>query len=55
MTFHERKKIRTEHYLKYEFKKKMIICTACNGIGYYDSTNNSKCSACNGIGKVKDL
>ena len=55
MTFHERKKLRTEYYFQKEFKKKLIVCTACNGTGYYDSANNPKCSACNGTGKVKEI
>lgn len=35
--------------LKFEEKK----CVACNGSGYYDTTNSPSCSSCNGTGKEK--
>ncbi len=53
MDFKERKLIRTEKYLKYEYKKKLIPCTACNGSGYYDNCINGripKCNSCKGTG-----
>ena len=34
-------------------KYKKVRCTACNGSGYYDSTNSPKCGCCNGTGKMK--
>jgi len=29
-------------------------CSACNGSGYYDTTNSPKCSSCNGTGVEKE-
>ena len=58
MTFKERKQLRTEYYLKYEYKKKLVECSACSGSGWYDSLdahgNNVRCSACDGCGKVRE-
>ena len=57
MNFHQRKKIRTEYYIKHIYKKKLVICTACNGTGYYDTTirgRTPKCSSCDGKGKCKE-
>jgi DnaJ-class molecular chaperone len=39
---------------KYIAKKIFLVdkkCVACNGSGYYDTTNSPACSACNGTGK----
>jgi len=33
-----------------ELKEK---CSACNGSGYYDTTNSPKCSSCQGKGYIK--
>lgn len=55
--FRERKKKRTERYFKEEYKKKWVVCTACNGSGYYDHCINGKtpkCGACNGTGKERE-
>ncbi len=52
--FRERKRKRTEHYFKYVFKKKMVVCGACNGSGRYDHNNSPKCGCCNGTGKIKE-
>ncbi len=30
--------------------KRVKICSACGGSGYYDSKNSPKCGACNGLG-----
>ena len=57
MDFKERKLARTERYLKYEYKKKLKPCTACNGSGYYDHCFNGripKCGSCNGTGKERE-
>lgn len=57
MDFKERKLARTERYFKYEYKKKLITCLACNGSGYYDHCYNGrtpKCSSCNGTGKERE-
>ena len=53
MDWKERKKKRTETYLK-NHGKKMTKCLACNGSGYYDTTINGripKCESCAGSGK----
>jgi len=55
--YKERKKKRTEHYVKFVYKVKLKKCTACNGSGYYDTTIRGKvpkCSACNGTGKERE-
>lgn len=55
--YRERKRLRTEWFFKYIFKKKLVPCTACNGSGYYDNTVNGrtpKCSSCNGTGKERE-
>lgn len=57
MDFKERKQQRTDRYYKYEYKKKLKNCTACNGSGYYDNCINGripKCSSCNGTGKERE-
>lgn len=41
---------------KYIAKKIVLVdkkCVACNGSGYYDTTNSPTCGACNGTGKEK--
>jgi DnaJ-class molecular chaperone len=50
-TFKERKAKRTEQFLS-TFGKKLVICSACNGTGYYDSWGSPPCGACGGKGKV---
>jgi DnaJ-class molecular chaperone len=58
MNFKERKLIRIENYLKYDYKKKLKTCISCNGSGYYDNFINGhtpKCSSCNGTGKIKEF
>ena len=50
-TFKERKAKRTERFLS-TFGKKLVICSACNGTGYYDSWGSPPCGACGGKGKV---
>lgn len=52
-SFHERKKARTEYYLKEVYKFKLRKCLACNGSGYYDSNNSPACSSCEGTGKER--
>lgn len=58
MTFHERKAQRTEYFFKHVYKKKLIICTACNGSGWYDNCdedgNSIPCGGCDGQGKVRE-
>ena len=53
MTFHERKKVRTEHYNKYIKGWKLRECGACSGSGYYDHNGSPKCESCNGSGKER--
>ena len=54
MNYQERKQNRTEKFLNEVYKKKLIVCTACNGSGYYDSQRSPKCECCKGTGKVKE-
>lgn len=58
MTFQERKAIRTEYFFRVLYKKKLVICTACNGSGWYDSCdengNSIPCGSCDGQGKVRE-
>ena len=57
MNFRDRKKQRTEHFEKYVKGWKLRLCPACNGTGYYDSSNKwgktPKCGGCNGTGKER--
>ena len=53
MTFHERKKERTEYYQKYVYGWKLKDCSACSGSGYYDDTGSPKCGGCDGTGKER--
>ncbi|AUR87547.1 heat shock protein DnaJ [Vibrio phage 1.101.O._10N.261.45.C6] len=50
-TFHERKTERTEHYFRYEYKNKLITCTACSGYRYYCG---NPCGFCEGTGKQRE-
>jgi DnaJ-class molecular chaperone len=50
----ERKKQRTEYYNKFIAGKKLKVCSACSGSGYYDDNGSPKCGACNGTGKVRE-
>ena len=50
-TFHERKKERTEFYIKYIYKNKLKQCTACSGYAYYCG---HACGSCNGTGKERE-
>lgn len=54
LTWKQYKKIRRDYYLKYIKGNKLIICSACNGSGQYDDSNNPKCSSCNGKGKIRE-
>lgn len=49
-TFHERKKERTEHYYKWEYKNRLVECTACSGYRYYCG---GACGCCEGTGKQR--
>lgn len=53
MTFHERKRQRTEYYEKYVKGWKLGPCTACYGSGHYDVNGSPPCGACNGTGKER--
>jgi DnaJ-class molecular chaperone len=53
VTFHERKKERTEYYMRFVFGWKQRPCTACNGSGRYDHNNSPRCGGCNGTGKER--
>jgi len=50
MSFHERKKKRTEDFEKNIKEWKLRPCSACNGSGYYDHNGSPKCMACRGTG-----
>jgi len=52
--YHRRKQERTDLYMKYVYKNKLVTCTACNGSGCYDNTGSPKCSSCNGTGKERE-
>lgn len=56
--YFERKQKRTEWFFKYVYKNKLVTCTACNGSGYYDNTDQHgrtpECSSCEGTGKTKE-
>lgn len=49
MNFWERKKHRTEYYLRFIYGWKQRPCISCNGSGYYD-WDNGPCGACDGDG-----
>lgn len=51
--YHDRKKWRTLQYSLTQGKK-LIVCSACSGSGYYDNTGSPKCGCCNGTGKVRE-
>lgn len=57
MNFHERKKRRTQYYFNFEYKNKLVVCTACSGSGWYDccdkNGNSIPCGGCNGFGKTR--
>jgi len=53
-TFQERKRRRTEYYMRFVYKKKLVKCAACNGSGYYDNDGSPSCSSCDGTGKCID-
>ena len=55
--YHKRKLERTEHFLKFMYKNKLIVCGACSGSGKYDTCIRGripKCGMCNGTGKVRE-
>ncbi|MFA5379382.1 MAG: hypothetical protein WC455_26735 [Dehalococcoidia bacterium] len=49
----KRKRLRCENFATNIKGWKMATCAACDGSGYYDSSNSPKCGACNGTGKVR--
>lgn len=57
-SFLERKKQRTAYYFEHIYGKKLVVCTACNGSGWYDSTDSQgrsiACSSCDGTGKTRE-
>lgn len=53
MSYQDRKKQRTEAYLKYTYGWKLRKCIACNGSGHYDSNGSPDCSSCGGTGKER--
>ncbi len=53
MSFHERKKYRSNYYHRFVFGWKLRKCSACNGSGHYDNNGSPKCSACDGTGKER--
>ena len=55
MNFKERKLDRSEKYLKYEYKKKLKNCTACNGSGYYDNFINGHTTPLCSVTKIFEI
>ncbi|EOX9201865.1 heat shock protein [Yersinia phage vB_YenM_56.17] len=53
LTFHQRKKARTDYYLRFVHGWKLRECGACNGSGYYDNNGSPDCGACSGTGKAR--
>lgn len=53
MTFHQRKKWRTDYYFRFVYGWKQRDCGACNGSGYYDNDGSPDCGACDGTGKER--
>lgn len=55
--FHTRKAARTARFEQDVKGWKLRRCTACNGSGYYDTTDRHgrtpTCGACNGTGKER--
>ncbi len=51
VSFHERKKDRTENYIRFVYGWKLRKCIACAGSGYYDNDGSPKCAGCDGTGK----
>jgi DnaJ-class molecular chaperone len=49
--YQRRKRERTEYYLKYGHKNKLVTCPSCSG---FKSYKNGKCGMCNGTGKVRE-
>jgi hypothetical protein len=52
-SYEARKEHRRKEYEK-NHGRKMIVCTACSGSGYYDTSRNGrtpKCGSCEGTGK----
>ncbi len=49
--FRKRKEVRTNLYMLWVYKWKLIKCRACAGSGRYDNTGSPKCSSCEGTGK----
>jgi len=53
MNFKARKESRTKLYFSSHYKNKLVLCSSCNGSGYYDHNGSPKCGACEGTGKVR--
>lgn len=57
-SFLERKKKRTAYFLEHVYGKKLVVCTACNGSGWYDNLDSQgrsiPCSSCEGTGKTRE-
>ena len=51
--YKDRKIARTVKFLS-EQGRKLVVCVACSGSGYYDSHGSPKCSSCDGTGKVRE-
>lgn len=49
----ERKKARTKLYFS-QHGKKLTVCGACSGSGYYDANGAPRCGYCGGTGKVRE-
>lgn len=52
-TYEERKAERTAAY-KRNHGRKLIVCPACSGSGYYDDTGSPLCGGCGGLGTVRE-
>lgn len=56
--YKERKEKRTKYFYDYIYKKKLVLCIACNGSGWYDNTrpdgSSIPCGSCDGKGKCNE-
>lgn len=58
LSFHERKKDRTEYFNRFVYGWKLVACISCNGSGWYDSWDEENdcgipCESCDGTGRTR--
>lgn len=54
ITYADRKAARRVHFERFQKGRKMVVCCACNGSGYYDHHGSPRCGSCGGTGKVRE-